>query len=142
MAGADEISREELTALLDLAGELSTQVDHRKVVSAVLECACASTHSPEGSLLLYDSIRKGLFFAAARGPKGEELLQKFGERSNQRIPLEGSKAGQTFRSGETAIASDAQTDSQHFKSVDDQIKNRTVSVISAPLKIAGSTVGV
>src|SRR5271154_7068663 len=52
MAGADEISREELTALLDLAGELSTQVDHRKVVAAVLERACASTHSPEGSVLL------------------------------------------------------------------------------------------
>jgi adenylate cyclase len=142
MAEADELSREELASLLDLAGELSTRLDQQKVVAAILERACDFTHSPEGSVLLYDPIRKGLFFAATRGPKGQELLQKFGERSNQRIPLEGSKAGQTFRSGETAIASDAQTDSQHFKSVDDQIKNTTVSVISAPLKIAGSTVGV
>ena len=142
MAGTEEISREELTALLDLAGELSTQVDHRKVVAAVLERACASTNSPEGSLLLYDPIRKGLYFAAARGPKGNELLQKFGERSNQRIPLEGSKAGQAFRSGEITLSSNAQDDSEHFKSVDDQIKNVTVSVISVPLQIAGSMVGV
>jgi adenylate cyclase len=142
MAGADEISREELTALLDLAGELSTQVDHRKVVTAVLERACASTNSPEGSLLLYDPIRKSLYFAAARGPKGTELLQKFGERSNQRIPIEGSKAGQAFRSGEITVSSNVQEDADHFKSVDDQIKNVTVSVISVPLQIAGSMVGV
>ena len=142
MAGADEISREELTALLDLAGELSTQVDHRKVVAAILEYACASTSSPEGSLLLYDPIRKGLYFAAARGPKGNELLQKFGERSSQRIPIEGSKAGQAFRSGEITESSNVQEDADHFKNVDDQIKNVTVSVLSVPLQIAGSMVGV
>jgi class 3 adenylate cyclase len=125
-----------------LAGELSTQVDQQKVVLAILERACNFTHSPEGSILLYDQLRKGLYFAAARGPKGPELLQKFGERSNQRVPLEGSKAGQAFCSGEIAIASNLQTDVQHFKNVDDQIKNETVSVISAPLKVAGSIVGV
>jgi len=142
MAEADELSREELIALLDLAGELSTQIDQHKVVLAILEQACKATHSPDGSVLLYDPIRKGLFFAAARGPKGPELLQKFGERSNQRVPLEGSKAGQAFRSGEITVGSDVQTDVEHFKNVDDQIKNETVSLISAPLKIAGSTVGV
>ena len=142
MTEDNELSREELATLLDLAGELSTQVDQQMVVLAILERACKSTHSPEGSVLLYDPIRKGLFFAAARGPKAPELLQKFGERSNQRVPLEGSKAGQAFRSGEITIGSNVQTDDQHFKNVDDQIKNETVSLISAPLKIAGSTVGV
>jgi adenylate cyclase len=142
MTEDNELSREELATLLDLAGELSTQVDQQKVVLAILERACKSTHSPEGSVLLYDPIREGLFFAAARGPKAPELLQKFGERSNQRVPLEGSKAGQAFRSGEITIGSNVQTDDQHFKNVDDQIKNETVSLISAPLKIAGSTVGV
>jgi adenylate cyclase len=142
MTGADEISREELAALLDLAGDLSTQVDQQRVVVAILERACTFTHSPEGSVLLYDPIRKSLFFAAARGPKGPELLQKFGERSNQRIPLEGSKAGQAFRTGEITVSSNVQTDTEHFKSVDDQIRSETVSVISAPLKIAGSMVGV
>lgn len=142
MADSDEISRDELIALLDLAGELSTQVDHHKVVLAILERACAFTSSPEGSVLLYDSLRKGLYFSATRGPKGDQLLQKFGERSNQRIPLEGSKAGQAFRSGEITVSSNVQDDAEHFKNVDDQISNVTISVISAPLKIAGSTVGV
>ncbi len=142
MTGSDELSREELASLLELAGELSTRLDQQKVVGTILERACHFTHSPEGSVLLYDPIRQGLFFAVASGPKGPELLQKFGERSNQRVPLEGSKAGQTFRSGEIIIASNVQTDAHHFKNVDDQIDSMTVSVISAPLKIAGSTVGV
>jgi GAF domain-containing protein len=142
MSESREISRDELTALLDLAGELSTQVDRTKVVLAILERACALTNSTEGSVLLYDPVRRGLYFSAARGPKGSELLEKFGERSNQRIPLEGSKAGEAFRSGEIAFSSNLQQDAGHFKNVDDQISNVTVSVISAPLKIAGSIVGV
>jgi class 3 adenylate cyclase/putative methionine-R-sulfoxide reductase with GAF domain len=142
MTDSHEISRDELIALLDLAGELTTQVDHHKVVLAILEQACAFTNSPEGSVLLYDPIRKGLYFSATRGPKGDELLQKFGERSNQRIPLEGSKAGQAFRSGEITVSSNVQEDTEHFKNVDDQISNVTISVISVPLKITGSIVGV
>jgi hypothetical protein len=97
MPGAEEISREELMALLDLAGELSAQSDQQRVVISILERACAFTNSPEGSILLYDPVRKGLYFAAARGPKGNELLQKFGEQSreghegrNQYSPLFGA----------------------------------------------------
>ena len=142
MSDAEEVSREELGALLDLAGELSTHVDYRKVVDAVLKKACELTHSPEGSILLYDSARNGLYFATAVGEKAKELLGKFGERSNQRIPLEGSKAGQSFRAGEIVVSSDAQQDTEHFKRVDQQINSITKSVISAPLKISGSTVGV
>ena len=142
MTDSHEISRDELIALLDLAGELSTQVDHHKVVLAILERACSFTNSPEGSVLMYDPIRKGLYFSATRGAKGDELLQKFGEGSNQRIPIEGSKAGQAFRSGEITISSNVQDDSEHFKNVDDQIGNVTVSVISVPLMITGSIVGV
>ena len=142
MTNSPELSRDELIALLDLAGELSTQVDHHKVVLAILERACFLTNSPEGSVLLYDPIRKGLYFSAARGPKGEELLERFGERSNQRVPLDGSKAGQAFRSGEITESSSVQEDAEHFKNVDDQIGTVTMSMISAPLKISGSTVGV
>jgi adenylate cyclase len=142
MSEADEISREELVALLDLSGELSTQVDYRKVVEAVLAQACAFTHSPEGSILLYDPIRNGLYFAAALGTKGRELLARFGERSNQRIPLEGSKAGEAFRSGEIVVSSNVQEDAGHFKGVDQQVNTTTVSVISAPLKMTGAIVGV
>lgn len=142
MIDSDQISREELTALLDLAGELSTQVDHHKVVLAILERACTFTNSPEGSVLLYDPIAKGLYFSATRGPKGDELLQKFGERSSQRIPVEGSKAGEAFRTGVITVSSNVQEDSGHFKNVDEQISNVTISVISAPLNVTGSTVGV
>ena len=142
MTEADALSREDLAALLDLAGALSTQADQQKVVLSILQRACELTHSPEGSILLYDPIREGLFFAAATGSSSGELLQKFGERSNQRVPLRGSKAGEAFTSGEITISGNLQTDAKHFKSVDDQVRGSTLSLISAPLKIGRSTAGV
>ena len=99
MSDAGELSREELQTLLDIAGELATQTDQDLLVLTILERACAFTGSPDGSVLLYDPLHQGLYFAAAVGVKGPELMQKWGEQSSQRVPLE-SNAGRAFQSGE------------------------------------------
>src|SRR5271163_1672033 len=99
MNGSDELSREELVSLLEIAGDVASQSDQDQLVNATLERACAMTNSPDGSVLLYDAERGGLFFAAARGSNGPDLLEKWGERSSQRVPLQGSKAGQAFTTG-------------------------------------------
>ena len=78
MSEAEELSREELQTLLNIAGELATQSDQDLLVHTILEKACAFTGSPDGSVLLYDPIHQGLFFAAAVGVKGRELMQKWG----------------------------------------------------------------
>ena len=80
-----ELSREELQLLLQIAGELATQTDQDKLVHTILEKACAMTQSPDGSVLLYDPEHQGLYFAAAVGSKGPELMQKWGVQSNQRV---------------------------------------------------------
>src|SRR5271169_6082689 len=94
-----ELSREELQLLLQIAGELATQTDQDKLVHTILEKACALTGSPDGSVLLYDPEHQGLYFAAAVGSKGPELMQKWGVQSSQRVPL-GSNAGKAFTTGE------------------------------------------
>ncbi len=100
------------------------------------------THSPDGSVLLYDDERGGLFFAAACGVKGPELLDKWGEASNQRVPIQGSKAGEAFSSGEIVRTTDLAADAQHFKRVDEQTGKNSKSVLSVPLRIAGESIGV
>ncbi len=142
MSGSEDLSREELQSLLEIAGELAGQIDRDLLVNTILDRACGMTHSPDGSVLLYDDERGGLFFAAARGVKGAELLDKWGEGSNQRVPLEGSKAGEAFRSGEIIGASDLAADTQHFKGVDEQMGETSRSAISVPLRIAGQSIGV
>ena len=142
MDGPGDLSRDELVSLLQTAGELAGQIDPDQLVRTILENACAMTSSPDGSVLLYDVERGGLFFAAARGVKAPELLEKWGERSNQRVPLEGSKAGQAFTLGEIVQSTDVASDKQHFKSVDEQTGKLSRSIVSVPLRIAGRSVGV
>ena len=100
------------------------------------------TDSPEGSLLLFDRERSGLFFAAAIGKAAAELKEKWGEFSNQRVPLQGSKAGQAFTTGELIVQQHLQNDDEHFKGVDEQTQKLSQSMICAPLKVGGESIGV
>ncbi len=136
-----ELSREELQLLLQIAGELATQTDQDKLVHAILEKACAMTQSPDGSVLLYDPEHQGLYFAAAVGSKGPELMQKWGVQSNQRVPLE-SNAGKAFTSGEINHESKARTDDSHYKGVDQQTGKQSRAIVSVPLRIGDKSVGV
>src|SRR5580698_5880494 len=142
MNGSDELSREELVSLLEMAGEVAGQGDRDQLVNMTLERACTMTNSPDGSVLLYDPERGGLFFAAARGIKGPELLEEWGERSSQRVPLQGSKAGSAFTTGEIVWGADAGADAEHFKGVDEQTGKSSRSIVSVPLRIARKSIGV
>lgn len=138
MIGAENLSKRELLALLDTAGQVAAEIDPQKLVQTILDTACRMTNSPDGSVLLFDPERNGLYFAAARGEKAQELLEGWGERSNQRVPLVGSNAGQSFTTG-TAIVN---KQSHHFKEVDRQTGKRSESILSVPLQVRGKTIGV
>ena len=138
MGDLADFSREELHSLLDLAGELAAEIDQEKLVRTILQKACTMTGSPDGSVLLYDPVHQGLFFAAAVGAKGPELMQKWGEQSSQRVPLD-SNAGQAFTSGEINYQSKK---GEHYKGVDEQTGKRSTSIMSVPLRIGGKSVGV
>jgi class 3 adenylate cyclase len=144
MRGSDELSKEELISLLETAGDLASQADPEQLVGAILEKACGMTNSPDGAVLLHDAERSGLYFAAARGTKAGELLEKWGARSSQRIPIssESSKAGQAFRSGQIDCSLDVADDAGHFKGVDEQTGKRSNSIVSVPLRFSGKSIGV
>lgn len=141
MDDACELSREELQGLLDIAGELALQTDQDSLVRTILQKACAATGSPDGSVLLYDPVQQGLYFAAAIGSKGPELMQKWGEQSSQRVPLE-SNAGGAFVTGEINFERSTAKDSEHFKGVDQQTKKTSNSILSVPLRVGSASVGV
>jgi adenylate cyclase len=141
MAESGELSREELLTLLQIAGELATQTDQDRLVHTILERACAMTSSPDGSVLLYDPEHEGLYFAAAVGSKGPELMHKWGVRSSQRVPLE-SNAGKAFTSGEINCQALARQDENHYKGVDEQTGKGSRAIVSVPLRIGDKSVGV
>lgn len=90
MSSVDSLSKRELLALLETLGQVSAETDRQRLIQTILDTACRMTNSPDGSVLLFDPERSGLFFAAAQGEKAQELLEGWGERSNQRVPLSGS----------------------------------------------------
>lgn len=142
MESSKLLSTEDLLALLDCARLFATETDHDRLVRTILDRACAMTGSPAGSVLLFDPERGGLFFAAAIGDKSTELLAKWGESSNQRVPLEGSKAGRAFTTGEAIVEQRLHDDEQHFKGVDEQTRSASQCMVCVPLRVEDRGIGV
>src|SRR3954471_21486290 len=129
MASSDILPREDLVALLETAGQLATEADQARLADAILARVCQMTESPDGSVLLFDTDRGGLFFAAAKGVKAPSLLENWGEYSSQRVPVAGSKAGHVYTTGETILEQRLDDDSDHFKGVDEQTSRTSQSMI-------------
>lgn len=138
MSELESLSKEELLELLSLLEQVSAETDPQRLVQSILETACRMTGSPDGSVLLFDPERDGLFFAAARGDKADELMQAWGSHSNQRVPLAGSNAGRAFTTGRTI----SNEETQHFGEVDRQTGKTSLSLLSVPLRVRGRSIGV
>ncbi len=142
MASSDLLPREDLIALLETAGQLATEADQarfggRHPGARLLKM----TASPDGSVLLFDNDRGGLFFAAARGVTGPSLLENWGEYSSQRVPIGGSKAGLVYSTGQTILEQRLDDDADHFKGVDEQTRRASQSMVCAPLEVGGTRIG-
>ena len=137
MSNIDSLSKRELLTLLETLGQVSAESDQQKLVQTILETACRMTNSPDGSVLLFDAERNGLFFAAAQGEKARDVLEAWAEKSSQRVPLTGSNAGQAFTTGEIIV--DKQF--HRFKEVDRQTGKRSESILSVPLRSGNEPFG-
>jgi class 3 adenylate cyclase len=136
------LNRDDLLALVESAKELSSELDLSALLEKILVRAGSMTGSSSGSVILLDEERNGLFFAAATGPKAQEVLKRFGEDAPDRVPIEGSKAGYVYLSGESLVQESVQADPEHFKGVDRSLNHRTESMICVPLQTADYRLGV
>ncbi len=132
---------EDLTELLESGKELAAAIDLEELLNNILLKATKLTLSPDGCVILYDSNRTGLYFAAAAGQNAEFLLTKWGENSPQRVPLD-SKAGNVFQTGTPIVVNSIESDPGHYKGVDQQTGRRTESMICVPLSVAKERIGV
>lgn len=141
-ASADELSLTDMRALVDGAVALAAEFELSRLLDRILEQATILTDSPSASVLLYDAVRKRLFFAAAVGPNAADVLERWGIDSDLGVPLVGSKAGEVFSSGRSIVTQDVEGDSAHFKRVDNDVHHTTRSMICVPLEAAGRRLGV
>ena len=136
-----QLNLEELLALVTSAKELSSEIDLDDLLSKILNRCGQLTNSPSASIFL-DDLGRGLFAAAASGPKAAGLLSMVGERRDQRVPYEGSKAGEVFTTGKSIVVDAiSNADPEHFKAVDQQLEHHTESMVCVPLVVGDQRIG-
>jgi adenylate cyclase len=136
------LSTADYVALMESSQRLTAEINIDELLQQILLTAGQLTNSPDGSVLLYDEERTGLYFAAAVGDSAPMLLKKWGESSNQRVPVHGSKAGTVFTTGESLVVDSLAADPEHYKGVDQQTQRTTSSMICVPLAFANERIGV
>ena len=137
----ESLSHEDLLALLEANRTLAQEVNLRELVVSVLETATRLTDSTGSSVILYSPEKRKLYFAHATGPDAETLLTRWGLESEHVVPMEKSKAGHAYRTGETLVDNAVETDPDHFKGVDRDTRRATQSMVTAPLEVAGGRIG-
>jgi adenylate cyclase len=137
----DILTPVDLLALVKTAGELAARIDLDDLLHEILNRAGQLTDSPEGAILLYSPERGTLFFADAIGGIAPQLLEKYGESSEEQVPVKGSKAGGVFLSGESIVVDSVAADPGHFKGVDEETGHTTQSMVCVPLSAGGERLG-
>lgn len=142
MSIENSLTESDLTALVKIAGELTSQIDLGDLFQLILSKAGELTDSPDGALILYNKERDSLYFAGALGKKSDMLLKKYGEFAAEQIPVKGSKAGGVFESGKSIIVESLMGDPEHYKKIDDVTSQPTESMVCVPLRMVDETLGV
>jgi class 3 adenylate cyclase len=136
------LSPGDLLALVRSGNDLAAEIDLDKLLNSILRHAGELTDSADGCVLLAREGGRGLYFAAATGANAEMLLRTRGEFAGNDVPVEGSKAGEVFLSGEARNYADVRSDPGHYKGVDRQTGRATESMVCAPLVAVGERLGV
>ena len=136
------LTKNDLGTLVQVAGELTSQIDLHDLLQLILIKSGELSDSPDGAVLLYNAERNSLYFAGAIGENAAMLLERFGEFAENQIPIEGSKAGTVYSSGESIITDYVPEDPDHFKGVDKETAQPTQSMICVPLIASGQRLGV
>ena len=136
------LTSEDLIALVEMGRELAAELDLRALLKRILTRACDLTDSPDGSVILHDPERNELYFAEAAGRDSATLLDEWGVRRRQGIPVDGSEAGQVFTTGRSLCVDLFIEDGSHFKGVDADTRRNTESMVCVPLGTAKDRIGV
>ena len=142
MSIENTLTRNDLLSLVQVAGELTSEIDLKDLLQLILTKSGELTDSPDGAVILYNKKRDSLYFAGAIGNNASMLLKDIGEFAEEVVPVIGSKAGAVFSSGKSVIDNYLVNDSGHYKKIDEQTNQVTESMLCVPLIAGGERLGV
>jgi signal transduction histidine kinase len=121
--------------LVDMSRDLASTLDLNELLNRIVHLACDLSQSEAASILLYDELKKQLYFQAATN-LDEPLMRGL------IVPVENSIAGWIVRHQKPLIILDAQSDERHFNEVQKITQFKTKSILGVPLITKGKVVGV
>ncbi len=105
-----------------------------EVVHFVMDMAMEKVPAESGAILFADVNGQELYFATARGPKAEEVMQF-------RVPMGIGLAGFCAREGVSLAVSDAQNDARFYHRISQSLNYPTQSIVCAPIQYEGRVYG-
>lgn len=124
-----------LTRLVSASITLNAALDTERVLEHLLNTATEVLECSGASILLFDEREQLLYFVAATGHKAQRLKRV-------PVPLEGSIAGEVFRSGKPIVVHDAAKDPRHYRKVSQDTGVLVKDLLAVPMHSRGVRIGV
>lgn len=105
-----------------------------EAVNFIMEMAMEKVPAESGAILFADVNGRELYFATARGPKADEVM-------DFRVPMGMGIAGFAAREGVSLAISDAQRDPRFYRAISDALTYPTHSLVCAPIQHEGRVYG-
>ncbi|MBI4347450.1 MAG: GAF domain-containing protein [Elusimicrobia bacterium] len=125
---------ESLELLLEVSLLLSSKLDVSELLETIMQLSSRVVNAETASLLLVDPKTNELYFDVALGLAPE--LTKI------RLPMGKGIAGACALEGKTLVINDVASDPRWSSTMDKQSGFKTRSILAAPMKFAGRTIGV
>jgi GAF domain-containing protein len=117
------------------ASEISAPSNHNRLLDMILTSAAHVISADSGALFLVDTENEELSFAAALGPKADEVLKL-------RVPLGHGIAGLVAVSGQPMAISDASNDPRQAADIAETVGYMPHSILCVPLFYDEQVIGV
>lgn len=120
---------EEISLLLNPAA------DKKEAVQLMLQRTQQALGAEAGAILLRSQSGKELFFAAATGPKAEQVR-------GLRFPATEGIAGWVMREKQPVAVNDVEADQRFYREISDSVGYEVRNIICVPLRARNQTLGV
>ncbi len=126
---------QELQALNEIVQAISSSLEPKKILRAIMEKAADLIKAEGWSVLLLDHEKRELVFEAAAGEAGKKLL-------GMRLKIGQGVAGWVARYGKSLIVPDVTKDPRFYSGVDKKTKFTTKSILCVPMRSRDKIIGV
>ena len=130
-----ETRAQQLETINQIALSLTSTLEVEPLLDLILDKAIELLTAEAGTFLLVDDDTGELEFHVVRGPASADLL-------GTRLPIGKGLAGVVARSGQPILTNQAQEDKRHFTEVDKATEFVTQSILTVPLMVQSSVLGV